>query len=527
MILSETHFNIRTKCPEGFYTVGRSKEVVSSKPRGGVAVYKNKSSSLKLNIILDSLMDCVIFEICNTPIIIIAIYIPPNNSAYFDDTYFNNLMLVMNHFKDRHVYIMGDMNSRIGTPEHEQLQYNENPDNSININGRALMKILDMNKRWCVMNGIKDNNKTFETKFTFYRGEVCSQNDLCITNCIEDIQEFYILPKLPESDHCPCKMRFTTKPVPDLRIVEECARNFKRYEHYDINRRIPKAINLAKVDTARLYIDLETLALELRHDILNEKDNDFVCNKLTSNLYTLCLKNYVSDTNRQPDSTNDIPNYANCSSHNIRAIAEANFECFQYHLTAKTNQELIEIYKGNWLRYEKIALNKENIEHNTKVNKKWANCSKDAKELWKMIDWKGSVQEDDQNELSFQEIYRFFLNIFQSKKTSKSPVIADSKNKLDQYNVYIPITDADITIEEVNQGIRNIGNGVGLDGLPPEVAKILPQSIKEVLVPFFQNVFCGKYPNMWENQLLFPSKKERTYNQQPQTQRDSSQPIVE
>ena len=288
-------------------------------------------------------------------------------------------------------------------------------------------------------------------------------------------------------------MNFTTKPISYLRIVAECARNFRRYAHYDINRRIPKTIDFAKVDTTKLYLDLEALASELREDIFNEKGNDFVCNKLTSSLYNLCIKNYIINTNSQPDSTTDIPNYTNCSSQNFRAIAEANFECFQYHLTANTNLEMIELYKENWLRYERIALNKENLEHNTKVNKKWANCSKDAKELWRMIDWKGSVQEDNQNELSFQEIYNFFINIFQSKKTSKSPVIMDAKDKLEKYNVHIPVTDSDITIEEVNQGCRNIGNGVGLDGLPPELAKILPQSIKEVMVPFFQNVFCGKY----------------------------------
>ena len=412
----------------------------------------------------------------------------------------------MNHFKDRHVFIMGDMNSRIGTPKHEQLQYHTNPDSSVNTHGRTLMRVLDENKRWCVVNGVKHNNKTFESKFTFYRGEVNSQNDLCITNCIENIHKLHILPKLLESDHCPCLMNFTAKPIPDLRTVEECARNFKRYDHYDINRRIPKTINLAKVNTTNLYIDLEALAVDLKNDILNEKGNDFICNKLTSNIYNLCIKNYDTDTNNQLD-TSDILNYDNCSSKNLRAIAEANFECFQYHLTANTNFQLIELYKENWLRYERIAREKENVEHNIKVNKKWINCSKDAKELWKMIDWKGSVQGDDQNELSFQEIYKFFINIFQSKKTANAPVIMDVKDKLDNHNVYIPITDADINIEEVNQGCRNIGNGVGLDGLPPEIAKILPQSIKEILVPFFQSVFLGKYPEMWENQLLFPSKK--------------------
>ena len=210
MILSETHFNIRTKCPEGFYIVGRSKASESTKARGGVAVFKNLSSNLKLKVIIDNLIDCVIFEICNTPIVIMALYIPPSNSAYFDDMYFNNLDLVMNHFKDRHVFIMGDMNSRIGTPSHKQIDYMVNPDNTINSHGRTLMKMMEEYKEWNIANGAIYSGRTYDTKFTFYRGDVQSQNDLCITNWIDDLKELNILPKLTESDHCPCKMIITT-----------------------------------------------------------------------------------------------------------------------------------------------------------------------------------------------------------------------------------------------------------------------------------------------------------------------------
>ena len=67
--------------------------------------------------------------------------------------------------------------------------------------------------------------------------------------------------------------------------------------------------------------------------------------------------------------------------------------------------------------------------------------------------------------------------------------------------------DRDIDMAEINNSCRNIGNGIGMDGLPPEIAYILPQSIKNILQMLFQNIFNGKYPEMWENQLLFPAKK--------------------
>ena len=47
-ILSETHFNIRTKCPDGFFIVGRSKPLRSIKPRGGVVVFKKFPIQFKI-----------------------------------------------------------------------------------------------------------------------------------------------------------------------------------------------------------------------------------------------------------------------------------------------------------------------------------------------------------------------------------------------------------------------------------------------------------------------------------------------
>ena len=43
--------------------------------------------------------------------------------------------------------------------------------------------------------------------------------------------------------------------------------------------------------------------------------------------------------------------------------------------------------------------------------------------------------------------------------------------------------------------------------MPPIIAKILPQSIKNILQHLYQNIFDGEYPEEWENQLLFPIKK--------------------
>ena len=68
VIISETHFAVRIKCPEDFMYIGRSKEIKSKRARGGVALFKKKNSDLQMEIVCDSFRDCVICRICNTDI---------------------------------------------------------------------------------------------------------------------------------------------------------------------------------------------------------------------------------------------------------------------------------------------------------------------------------------------------------------------------------------------------------------------------------------------------------------------------
>ena len=258
------------------------------------------------------------------------------------------------------------------------------------------------------------------------------------------------------------------------------------------------------VDTRNLYIELEALALELQTDLSENENIDYICNKLTNRIYESCIKN--KKENESLDTT-DIPHYSECTSQNIRAISSATFECFQYHILNRSDVEVIQRYQERWMRYENIANQKENEEHNTRINKRWSKCAKDGKKLWSLVDWKGQVQEDSQNDLSYHEIYKFFIDIFQSSKTSNSPVITDALAEMNMYNVNIPITDMDITIEEVNSACIKIGKGTGIDGLPPAIAKVLPQSLKDIIQTMFQRIFTGEYPKEWQNQLLFPIKK--------------------
>ena len=91
--ITETHFNIRIKCPNDYHFIGKSKNVSKNKPRGGVAVYQKKDSIFVLDVISEDYPDCVILQVRNTNIILITLYLPPIDSKFYDTSYFDSLIL--------------------------------------------------------------------------------------------------------------------------------------------------------------------------------------------------------------------------------------------------------------------------------------------------------------------------------------------------------------------------------------------------------------------------------------------------
>ena len=89
VIICETHFGIRTKCPECFILIGRSNVIKSKKPRGDVAVYKNKHHDAELDVISVDFRDWILFKIRLADLLVAAVYIPPRNTLmkYISRTY--------------------------------------------------------------------------------------------------------------------------------------------------------------------------------------------------------------------------------------------------------------------------------------------------------------------------------------------------------------------------------------------------------------------------------------------------------
>ena len=178
LVINESKFNIRAKCPNGFIIIGRSCPSGSSIPRGGVIVYRKISSFIDAELISNDFIDCVIFRILLMNIICVAPYIPPSNSNYFQKEYFDNLELFLEKFKKDSTLCFGDLNTRFGEPRviRDYANYNPNPDTVVNSNGRTLKNHI--------VNGLYTDKINCESNFSYFRGGLRSQNDVCITNDI-------------------------------------------------------------------------------------------------------------------------------------------------------------------------------------------------------------------------------------------------------------------------------------------------------------------------------------------------------
>ena len=71
----------------------------------------------------------------------------------------------------------------------------------------------------------------------------------------------------------------------------------------------------------------------------------------------------------------------------------------------------------NDLRYEQLASNPENDEINVKRNTAWKAIKHDERRMWDMIDSKGKADIKKETLIHESEIFPYFKNIFQSKKT--------------------------------------------------------------------------------------------------------------
>ena len=450
--------------------------------------------------------DLIVFNIRDSDTTFAAVYLPPTDSKYYSKDYFDALDLICDTFTNNtQFYAFGDFNCRIGTPVSPIVDYQPNPDTEINSHGRNLLDIIDRHNL-TIVNGCIRDNLICDSAFTYFKANNRSQIDLTVCNNINKLRSFQIVEKCFISDHCPVTFSVGVNVRPPMSIVRECSRYSLSYDHLDINKRLPTPINVKRINATKLVIELEKLSVSL-NQLSDFRNVDSFANHLSVGIYNACKASQKKEKVLIP-----APN-PNCTSKNIRAICAAHFYLYTHKISCKSPTDEINDAAKMWWDYNCLAQDMERKEYNTKVNKKWANCKKnDPRQMWKMVDWKGQSQQLPSAGLDPVSVNSYFKNIFQSEKTIGHPTITDIRHDIDTYSsVDNPINELlnkPISMDELKPVLRNVGRGIGLDGIPPVVSNLFPESLCDVILKFLRVIFDdGTYPKPWSMQLLFPIEK--------------------
>ena len=355
-----------------------------------------------------------------------------------------------------------------------------------------------------IVNGLEYGDPKCNTGHTYFRGKLCSQNDVCLMNDLASVKSFSILEKNTFSDHKPLAIELTRKPKTSLALVAQCARHTLNDDHNDVNKKVTKPVKLKNIEAVNTILELTTLADEIKQLMANQQLNsNELCNLITDGIYQICKNNRRKAEHETPQITFN----SNCTSKNFKAIAKANHERYQQlMLEGKGMDEYLQ-YMETWCEAQKMARKYEEEEFNTKTNKRWNSCKKDGRTLWSLIDWKGKSVNYQIEDIPPETIQKYFKGIFQSPKIVDTPPIHEAFKIFTDYDTYVHILDQKITLEEVNAAIKDIGTGTSLDGISPDVAAIFPRELREIIVELFNTVFTSYYPDQWQEQLLFPHPK--------------------
>ena len=368
-----------------------------------------------------------------------------------------------------------------------------------------------MENRLSIVNGLQDRFRSFDSNFKFYRGNVKSQNDWCITNAINNVVSFTIIPKLTVSDHCPLSLKMYVPKATSMQFLYDVSVGNYSNDHYDRSKFLKARLKLENINTDNLSGQFNDIAEYISSGLDNGSDINNLVSSINDRIYKSCsVRRKERNVIRIPETKKNLQSW------NFRAIADANIKMYNVSIQRGDEAERSLEYFQTWKLYNEYAKIKEEEEFNTKINSTWRYKSKhDPKQLWKTIDYKDKNNKgaEDKNykqkETTQYEkiISEYFTAIFQAEKLSNNPTIADISESLTTYNVYNPLLDDELTMDELNMAIQKNGRGTGVDSIDKKMAILFNLKLRKSILQLFNVIFSTEYPIEWTKQLLRPEEK--------------------
>ena len=378
-------------------------------------------------------------------------YLPPVDSIYFTEDCFAGISNVFVPLESEDAVIGGgDLHGRFGNLTKIPMagaKYRHNPDKEINSHGKTL-KSISSSYNCFILNNLSLPNRHFDGNFTFRKGDRTSQAGVCFSNhtAIDFIASVEVIELGSNpSDHYPIAV-MCTLPVRHPNLARDASQDLntdinlfklnkpKRLKDYLVNWENYSAIT--ETDMQHFY--------EQSFEVDSQESfNTFV--DVSKKLYNkLCYKSSTCDPQHGPAATNTRGSELNQNADVI----------YRQFLMGEKNS-------ADWLTAREIAVKEMSFNLTQAELDRWKLIieSKNSKELWQKIDWKGEVNQSNISDdlPSLQSL----ANQFMSKSSNPNG---------DEDFIDVDALDKPIDVNEVHEGCRHLkASKATFDGWSPNM----------------------------------------------------------
>ena len=423
-------------------------------------------------------------------LVFIGCYIQPENSKYFDPDMFSELGGFLVELRERKLIPMmgGDVNCRFGNlnsiDNENRLLYEDNVDGTSNKHGLTYGKDLCKTGDIFPLNHLLYRGKVFDGDYTYFKGNKKSQIDFAYTNKIGlKLVENFVIQKddWHLSDHRAILVEINATGMFNSAFLLKRAKELN-YE-FDPNRAtIVRHLGTYNIDVLTNY--LRDNDERLQEDVLGEVSR-FDINKAVIKLDTHLHDALRVSKKKKTVTLNNAPKTA-------MERANAEFENYQQSLKGESSDSSDDAMKKYQTARNSVSSSMHNIEHT-----KWNTLidSKNSKDLWDSIDWKGNLSKRETVRPTDDELALHFEKLYSSDDPQESAKIEELST-----DTYDPALDDPITKEEMDAAAKEMKKG-GFD-YNLEVLKLLVLMMSPLLLLFFNIMFYISYPVSLARSLL-------------------------
>ena len=412
--------------------------------RGGIALLIKPFYVQFLKNLDRSYENVISFELEFLPdIVFLGIYITPKDSPYYDGAIFGYIQSVLKKDTSKIVYVIGDLNSRVGNPvdlyfEDNLLEYDDCDDLAVNENGKCLLDMCRGNNV-AVVNNLKYGDKHFKTQLSFRKKNrwisepdilVTSRSGVDLIDTFETIQ--YYDGKHLYSDHALLHLVIDLEKVKISTSLLKQRADYLGASVYDSNPiQIQKSLRVAQCnkDAIISYFD-ETEPPNL---IGNETIDDVV-NEFTTNIIKVIKDNKL-----------------------VRRMEPEQW--------------------GNQAKWTRLLKNN------------------DLRTIWKAIGWNGELSESNETSVPSDEEFKMhFEKLLNPEELEETELIHANDSP------YIPILDDQITVNEVIETVSEMKENKSYIGFTPGIFCCLSPAWIIFVTQLLNLIFTDnslKYPVKW------------------------------